>query len=81
MASERRSRDAHSWYHPILCMNIQHIHTSGPAMTTKPSEVRFWSEERSETIKERVSRDDLRLEWGSIEISRPDFVEYSRELF
>lgn len=41
-------------------------------MTTKPSEVRFWSEERSETIKERVSRDDLRLE--SVEISRLDSV-------
>lgn len=63
-------------------MYIQHMHTSGPAMTTKPSEVRFWSEERLETRQERVSHHDLRLEWGSIEeISRPDLVNTLESVF
>lgn len=75
MANEKRSRDAHSSCHPILCMYIQHMHTSGPAMTAKPSEVRFWSEERLEKIKGRVSHADLRFERRSIEeISRSDLV-------
>lgn len=74
MANEKRSRDAHSWCHPIICSYIQNMHTTGPIMTTKPSEVRFWSEEGLEKIKERGSL-DLRFERGSIEkISRSELV-------
>lgn len=75
MANEKRSRDAHSWCHPIIRMYIQHMHTSGPTMTIKPSEDRFWGVEGLENIKERGSHNDLRFERGSIEeISRSYLV-------
>lgn len=57
------------------CISSICIYLVQLCMTAKPSEVRFWSEERLEKIKGIVSHADLRFERRSIEeINRSDLV-------
>ena len=60
MANWKRSLDAHSWYRPIIRMNIQHMHTSGATVMTEPSEVRLKNDEVLEKTRGE------RLTWRSV---------------